>query len=245
LPEALAVVPPPAALAAADEAVPQGQDAAPDEAEALSSDEPTAPTESHRAAKTAAAPSIGADPLLPSLAFEAAGQAPAAAAFGPKGFNVDRTPLGSRSDAVLANTAVQEFGELGADAGSILLLQTEEFQRRFDDIQRRVLEEAAARRTAVASSIMATGGVSIGYVVWLVRGGVLVSSMLSALPAWQMIDPMPVLSAAGAVRGRRKAAGHDDSDVERLFDEPGPAPRPATTQPPVPTTEPAAGAKET
>ena len=29
--------------------------------------------------------------------------------------------------------------------------------------------------------------------IWLIRGGVLLSSVLSSLPAWQMVDPLPVL----------------------------------------------------
>jgi hypothetical protein len=40
-------------------------------------------------------------------------------------------------------------------------------------------------------------GVSVAYVLWLVRGGVLLGSYLSALPAWRMLDPLPVLSRAG------------------------------------------------
>ena len=76
------------------------------------------------------------------------------------------------------------------------------------DIHRRVTE----------SGVVLSAGLSIGYVIWLVRGGVLVSSMLSALPAWQMIDPLPVLTAA-----RKNKAGAsnepDDREVERLFDD--------------------------
>jgi len=34
-------------------------------------------------------------------------------------------------------------------------------------------------------------------VIWLIRGGALVGSMLSAMPAWQMIDPLPVLHRGG------------------------------------------------
>lgn len=35
--------------------------------------------------------------------------------------------------------------------------------------------------------------VSVGYVVWLLRGGSLVASFLTSLPAWQSFDPLPVL----------------------------------------------------
>jgi hypothetical protein len=35
------------------------------------------------------------------------------------------------------------------------------------------------------------------YVLWLVRGGVLLGSYLSALPAWRLLDPLPVLARVG------------------------------------------------
>ncbi|MDB5899315.1 MAG: putative outer membrane protein pmp20, partial [Ramlibacter sp.] len=40
-------------------------------------------------------------------------------------------------------------------------------------------------------------GVSVLYVLWLIRGGVLIGSYLSALPAWRMLDPLPVLARPG------------------------------------------------
>ena len=44
--------------------------------------------------------------------------------------------------------------------------------------------------------------------IWLIRGGVLLSSVLSSLPAWRMVDPLPVL-------GRL-----DDEDEEAFENEP-------------------------
>jgi hypothetical protein len=99
------------------------------------------------------------------------------------------------------------------------LLQGDDLLTRLDDAQRRLLQEAESRREVLAQSIAVTGGLSIGYVIWLVRGGVLMSSMLSALPAWQMVDPLPVLAASGArARIRRNATMAKDDDVEHLFD---------------------------
>jgi hypothetical protein len=34
---------------------------------------------------------------------------------------------------------------------------------------------------------------SAGYVMWLLRAGPLVASILSSLPAWRTFDPLPVL----------------------------------------------------
>ncbi len=57
-------------------------------------------------------------------------------------------------------------------------------------------EEALAKQDTqvVASAITISTGLSIGYIVWLVRGGLLVGSVLSSMPAWRWIDPLPVLS---------------------------------------------------
>ncbi|MEZ5739634.1 MAG: DUF4347 domain-containing protein [Burkholderiaceae bacterium] len=50
-------------------------------------------------------------------------------------------------------------------------------------------------RQVVASTVAVSTGVSIGYVIWLVRGGALLSSLLASLPAWRSIDPLPVLNS--------------------------------------------------
>ncbi len=46
----------------------------------------------------------------------------------------------------------------------------------------------------VTSTVALSTGLSVGYVVWLLRGGLLLTSFLSSLPAWHLIDPWPVLS---------------------------------------------------
>ena len=65
----------------------------------------------------------------------------------------------------------------------------------------------------VGSTVAITGAMSVGYVMWLLRGGLLLSSLLSSMPAWHVIDPMPVLA-----RGNRTPDddGGDDP-LERLF----------------------------
>ena len=47
----------------------------------------------------------------------------------------------------------------------------------------------------LATTFALTSGISVGYVVWLIRGGVLLGSFLTSLPAWNIVDPLPVLSA--------------------------------------------------
>jgi hypothetical protein len=47
--------------------------------------------------------------------------------------------------------------------------------------------------------------------VWLLRGGVLVSTLLSSLPAWRLVDPLPVL-------GRIDDDADDDADESESDD---------------------------
>jgi len=65
----------------------------------------------------------------------------------------------------------------------------------------------------VASAAGVSTGLSIGYVVWLLRGGVLLSSVLSSLPAWRTIDPLPVLSSMDA------DTAEDDDSLENMVSE--------------------------
>jgi hypothetical protein len=151
--------------------------------------------------------------------------------------------------ALLAAADLAGFAAPGA-APMQQLLHDPALVRHLDDLRQRLLQLDEGHRAIVATSLGVTGGLSIGYVVWLVRGGVLVSSMLSALPAWQMIDPLPVLASArprGQGAGDRAATAADRA-VERLFDEraghapapapaaptPDPGPRPAAPEPPEP-----------
>ena len=132
----------------------------------------------------------------------------------------------NHSEAVLAEAALApQFGKLSASTLS-QLMRSDELSRKFEEVQRQIQQQAETRAAVIGSSILATGGVSIGYVVWLVRGGVLMSSMMSALPAWQMVDPLPILAAARNGKVGRKGQP-DDAELERLFDERSPPPAPA------------------
>jgi hypothetical protein len=64
------------------------------------------------------------------------------------------------------------------------------------------------------SATAASFGASALYVVWLLRGGSLLSSLLSILPAWQTIDPLPVLD--NFENRRRRGKTDNDDDLESL-----------------------------
>jgi hypothetical protein len=78
-----------------------------------------------------------------------------------------------------------------------------------------VADATIIHQSVVGSSVAVTTGLSVGYVAWLVRGGVLLSTALSSLPAWQFVDPLPVLA-----RSRDGKDGDDQDDsLESIIKE--------------------------
>jgi hypothetical protein len=147
----------------------------------------------------------------------------------------------SRTDAVPGFEAAAEYSNLAGER-SAQLLRSNDVLRQLDELQRQMTESTDEQHTVVASSVVVTAGLSAGYVVWLVRGGVLVSSMLSALPAWQLIDPMPVMAAAKGAARRRDPEPSDEPEVERLFgDDPHATPHESATAAPDTTANAARG----
>jgi len=82
-----------------------------------------------------------------------------------------------------------------------------------DRMRETIAVEPTAEHKIVGSTVAVTGAMSVGYVIWLLRGGLLLSSLLSSLPAWHSMDPMPVLARAG----NSEEDGEEDDPLETLF----------------------------
>jgi hypothetical protein len=114
-------------------------------------------------------------------------------------------------------------GPIEAEMKAIEALAAPELRDVLDKLREEQTHEAAAFDARIAGSVMVvSSGLSVGYVLWLLRGGVLLSSLLTSLPAWRLIDPLPVLGRVG---------GSDDEDDDSLEDmvETGDADEPAGT----------------
>jgi len=82
------------------------------------------------------------------------------------------------------------------------------------DKQKQVLDEhEASTRTLVGSSFTVSSGISVGYLLWLIRGGALMGSVLSSLPSWRLVDPLPILGALG------EELDQDDESLESMVDD--------------------------
>ena len=95
-----------------------------------------------------------------------------------------------------------------------------------DRLRQEVADAQQAGMVSLASTALVSTGLSVGYVVWLVRGGVLMTSLMSVVPAWAGLDPLPVLSEIRRAEGggaatdgtdEDEAGGGDDDPIEKLF----------------------------
>ncbi len=98
------------------------------------------------------------------------------------GINV--TPVRSDAAGLFEGTA----GERAAAATT-----SADFTEALDRLRDTSQAEAVLERTIIVSSVATGAGMSVGYVLWLLRGGLLLSSLLTSLPAWRFVDPLPVL----------------------------------------------------
>ncbi len=86
--------------------------------------------------------------------------------------------------------------------------QTSQMSKNLDE-QQKILEDATTTNLEFGSrAVTVTSGFSLGYLIWLLRGGVLLGSVMSSMPAWRTLDPLPVLNNMGD--------DSDDSDAESL-----------------------------
>jgi hypothetical protein len=86
-----------------------------------------------------------------------------------------------------------------------------------EDIQRN--RDATARSIAfdkniIASTTAVSTTLSVGYVVWLVRGGALLTSLLASIPAWRAVDPLPVLGTMAETE-----EDQDDDSLDAMIEK--------------------------
>ena len=118
-------------------------------------------------------------------------------------------------------SSARELGEFA------FVTQKKEFLEDLDRVREEVTAPAQLEAVVVGSTIAATSGLSIGYVLWLLRSGLLMASVLSSMPAWRTVDPLPVLAH---FRKRSEKEGEDtdslDTLIRRHAELPSPTSRP-------------------
>ncbi len=119
------------------------------------------------------------------------------------------TAPGDEAAAIVQRIAFDYFG---ADGGSSTFAQA------LDEVRRQMNDESAPVQMGLATSALVSSGLSVGYVLWLARGGVLVASLISSVPAWASVDPLPVLAQMRrAEEGTADNEADENDPLERLF----------------------------
>jgi hypothetical protein len=99
--------------------------------------------------------------------------------------------------------------------------QLASFDRLARQFEQAGLSWSTSQTIAVATLAGSSVVFSAGYVLWAIRGGSLLASVLCAVPAWRFVDPIPVLEFSKRKTGRYDAepdSAHDGSRrAEMLF----------------------------
>jgi hypothetical protein len=112
---------------------------------------------------------------------------------------------------------IRWFGNLAAGVPLSNFLSPQaasEFLEELNRLRDEVDAPARAEAQIVGSTLGIASGLSIGYALMLTRGGLLVTSLLSSMPAWRLIDPLPVLARLGTARP--KVREEDDESLDSL-----------------------------
>jgi hypothetical protein len=87
-----------------------------------------------------------------------------------------------------------------------------------DTIKSDIASQKALKLDAGSATVVSFGA-SAAYLIWLIRGGSLLSSFLSMFPAWKSMDPIPVLESFEKSQKRRKGKTEDEESLESLVEK--------------------------
>ena len=93
-----------------------------------------------------------------------------------------------------------------------------------EEVAQEVENTSTSAEITIQTVVGVSSSLSLGYLVWVLRGGALLTSLLTNMPAWQLFDPMPILESwEGGTSGQRVGVadkGSDkDDDAERKLRE--------------------------
>ena len=91
--------------------------------------------------------------------------------------------------------------------------QTGSFWESLDGFKRNAEAIATAPALMIGGSAVLATSISAGYLVWMIRGGQVLAAMMANLPAWQLMDPLPILG------GWVEKDDETDESLESLLEE--------------------------
>jgi hypothetical protein len=143
----------------------------------------------------------------------------------PTNENRDMTSLLSEGSLVTPSSEPEKSATDRLTGGDLSpLVDGSSFVQELDKLREAIGEQTYLEKLVVGSTLTATTGLSIGYVLWLIRGQVLLTSLLASLPAWRLIDPLPVLSFLNKPPGEDEDDDSLEATVKKSAETPPPMP---------------------
>jgi hypothetical protein len=125
----------------------------------------------------------------------------------PTGFDIRSLALQQLDNALDQLTfVVAPTASLPSFGSGVQGIEAPEFVEELDRLREDVEQQTRVAGALMTTNFVATAGLSVGYLFWLLRAEVLLGSFLSSLPAWRLVDPLPVLG-----RILDEDDDHDDS----------------------------------
>jgi hypothetical protein len=87
------------------------------------------------------------------------------------------------------------------------------------EMRKELVQESAVPTLVAGSAASVTSALSVGYVLWTIRGGWLVTSVLAQMPAWRLVDPLIVLDNLDEdPEGSKRDQDDEDDSLESLLE---------------------------
>lgn len=95
----------------------------------------------------------------------------------------------------MADVDVFDLSSLLQMPQSDYLAESRKLDAAMDKLKETEQSQVSFTKPVMGTSAGVSTGISVGYLMWLLRNGTLMGSVLSALPAWRFVDPLPVLAS--------------------------------------------------
>lgn len=123
------------------------------------------------------------------------------------GIDVTRTVGGPAADVDMNFQNSLRF-----DGEDLSFLVGTEFIQELEQVEDEFEFDGTVPEWATGTAVATSAGISVGYIMWMLRGGYVLASVMSTMPMWQSIDPLPVLAALDA------ADADDDESLQSMID---------------------------
>ncbi len=123
-----------------------------------------------------------------------------------------RTLAPTNSNASSTESSERFRNSLRFDGEDLSYLVSTEFIQDLEQVEDSFEFDGTVPEWATGTAVATTASISVGYIMWMLRGGYVLASVLSTMPVWQNIDPLPVLAALDA------ADADDDDSLETMID---------------------------